>query len=152
MLATNKGKLCISVHQLNGTEWIHIVWPMKFCSKVGANLFSLACKHFQGNKIKSDHKNNIMVHFSEGNIILDHCLKTHDGWSQTKVCYCIQLVYAILNCWKFSSFLRNGLWAASANTAMFLENNLVTPNRDLNPFQHVCQVKEKHPDFSAKIW
>ena len=36
----------------------------------------------------------------------------------------------------FSSFLRNGIWAEASNTATLLENNLLTPNRDLSQFQH----------------
>ena len=40
---TNKGKLCISVCQVDGTKQVHILWPMKYCAKAGANLYSLAC-------------------------------------------------------------------------------------------------------------
>ena len=43
------------------------------------NLFCLTCRLLQGKKVKNDHKNNIVVHSSESNIIL-HChIKTHDG-------------------------------------------------------------------------
>ena len=34
----------------------------------------------QGNKIKDDPGNNIMIQSSNGNIILDYQGKTHDGW------------------------------------------------------------------------
>ena len=44
MLTTKKGKLCFIVHQVDGTEWVHMLWPVKFCPKAGANLFSLMCK------------------------------------------------------------------------------------------------------------
>ena len=39
----------------------------------------LTCKLLQGNKVKSDHKNNIVVHSSEGDIIQDCCIKIYDG-------------------------------------------------------------------------
>ena len=80
MPAIRKRKFCIKVHQVDDTEWVHTLWPMKFCPKAGANLFSLTCKLFQGNTIKGYHKNNIMVYSSEENIILDCHIKTHDGW------------------------------------------------------------------------
>ena len=53
---------------------------MKFCSKAGANLFSLMCKLLQGKTISSDHQNNIVIKSTDVNIILDHRIKTHDGW------------------------------------------------------------------------
>ena len=80
MPATKKDKLHLYVQQVNGTEWVHILWPMKFCPKAGANLFCLTCKLLQGNMISSDHQNNIMVSSTSGNIILDCQIKTHDGW------------------------------------------------------------------------
>ena len=61
MPAMKKGKLCVMVCQVNGTEWVHTLWPVKFCSKAGANLSSLTCKLSQGNRISSDHLNNIVV-------------------------------------------------------------------------------------------
>ena len=54
MPAMKKGKLQVKVHQVNGTEWAHTLWPMKFCPKAGVNLFLLTCKLSQGNKITSD--------------------------------------------------------------------------------------------------
>ena len=36
---------------------------------------------------------------------------------------------------KFTAYLQSGLWAEAANTAMTLENNLITPNMTLSPFQ-----------------
>ena len=38
-----------------------------------------------GKQEKSDHKNNIVVQSSNGNIILDHQIKTHDGWLVSQV-------------------------------------------------------------------
>ena len=38
------------------------------------------CESLQGNEISSDHWNNIEVKFSEGNIILNQLIKTHDSW------------------------------------------------------------------------
>ena len=80
MLVTKKGKLHINIHQVDNTEWVHTLWPMKFCPKAGVSLFSLTCKLLQGNKITSDHRNSIVVKSSKGNIILDHPTETHDGW------------------------------------------------------------------------
>ena len=53
---------------------------MKYGAKAGANLHSLTYKLSQGNKVKSNHKNNIVVQYFKGNIILDFQIKTHDGW------------------------------------------------------------------------
>ena len=44
---------------------------------------------------------------------------------------------AMVNGRKFNTCLQNGLWAKAANTPTLLENNLITPNRNLSPF-HQC--------------
>ena len=44
-------------------------------------------------------------------------------------------VHAMLNGGKLTIHVQSGLWAEAANTAMILENNPVTPNRTLSPFQ-----------------
>ena len=80
MPTTNKGKLQVTVRQIYGTERVHTLWPMKFCSKAGANLFSLTHKLSQGNKIASDQQNNILVNTPTRDIILDCRIKTRDGW------------------------------------------------------------------------
>ena len=77
MSATKKGKLCINVWQVDRTEWVHILWTMKFCPKAGANLFSLTCELLQRKTILSDHQNNIVVKFTD---VLDCQIKTHNGW------------------------------------------------------------------------
>ena len=41
MLTMKKDKLCVNVHQVDGTKGVHTLWPMKFCPKVGVNLLSL---------------------------------------------------------------------------------------------------------------
>ena len=79
MPAMKKGKLWVKVYQVNGIVWVHILWLMKFCPKVGANLFSLTCELLQGNRIASDHHNNIVVNTLNGDIILDCQIKSHDG-------------------------------------------------------------------------
>ena len=79
MLTIKKGKLHINVQQVIGAEWLHTLWPMKFCPKACANLFSLMCNLSQGNKISSDHQNNIMVSNMCGDIIVDCQTKTHNG-------------------------------------------------------------------------
>ena len=52
---------------------------------------------------------------------------------------------------KFSAFPRNGLWAEAANTATLLENNLVTPNKNLSLFKQFLGRKKKHSVFGAKL-
>ena len=51
----------------------HSIFPI-----ADANLFSLTCELLQGNKMSSDNWNNIVVKFSNGNIILDCHIKTHE--------------------------------------------------------------------------
>ena len=53
---------------------------MKFCPKAGVNLFFLTCKLSKRKKISSDNQNNIMVKSTDGDIILDCQIKTHDDW------------------------------------------------------------------------
>ena len=36
---------------------------------------------------------------------------------------------------KFNIYLQNSIWAKAANTTMFLENHMITPNRNISPFQ-----------------
>ena len=73
MSATKEGKLHMKDGQVDDTDWVHILWQVQ-------NLHFLTCKLLQGSKIKCDHKNNIGVQTFDGNIILDPCIKTHDGW------------------------------------------------------------------------
>ena len=42
----------------------------------------------------------------------------------------------MLNGRKFTAYLHNDLWAKAANTTTLLENNFLTPNKNLSPFQH----------------
>ena len=72
MPATKKGKLHVTVCQVNG-EQVHTLWPVKFCPSAGANLFSLTCE-------LSWDANNIVVITPIGNIVLDRRIKTLDGW------------------------------------------------------------------------
>ena len=65
---------------VDGTEHVHTLFPVKFCPKAGGNLFSLTCKLLQGNKVSSDHQNNIVVYTPTGNVILDCLIKTRDDW------------------------------------------------------------------------
>ena len=53
----------------------HEVLPQDGCKP-----FSLTCEHLQGNWIKSNHQNNIVVKSTNGNIILDCWIKNRDGW------------------------------------------------------------------------
>ena len=80
MPATKKSKLQVKVRQVNRAEQVHTLWPVKFCPKAGANLLSLMCELLQGNKISTDHLNNIVITTPSGNIILDCWIKTCDSW------------------------------------------------------------------------
>ena len=73
--ATKKAKLCINVCQVDSIEWAYILWPVKYCTMAGANLYSPTCKLLQINKIESDHKNDIMVQSYDDNIPLDCHIK-----------------------------------------------------------------------------
>ena len=57
MPAMKEGKLLVKARQDDMTQWANTLWPVKFCPKIGSNLFSLTCKLSQGNKIASDHQN-----------------------------------------------------------------------------------------------
>ena len=48
MSTMKKSKLQMKVHQVNGSKRLHVLWPMKYCTKVGANLYSLTYKLLQG--------------------------------------------------------------------------------------------------------
>ena len=52
-----------------------------------------------------------------------------------EVCYPIQPGKCHAQWWTFSFCLRNSLQAEATNITTLLENNLITPNRDLSPFQ-----------------
>ena len=58
-----------------------------------------------------------------------------NGCVKRKFATLFNWVHAMLNDGKFNAYLQNGLWAKAANTAMLLENNLETLNRNLSPFQ-----------------
>ena len=80
MPVTKEGKLHVNIWQVNRTEWVHTIWPIKFCPKGGANLFLLTCELLQEKTLSIDHGSNIMVKYTDGNIILDCQIKNHDGW------------------------------------------------------------------------
>ena len=61
MPAMKKGKLQVTVCQVNRDEQVHTLQPVKFCPSAGANPFSLTCKLLQGNTISSNKFNNIVV-------------------------------------------------------------------------------------------
>ena len=80
MLTKKKGKLCLKAWQFNCSKRLHVLWPMKICTKAYTNLYALTFKLSWGNKIKSKHKNYNVIHFSDGDIILDCGIKAHDSW------------------------------------------------------------------------
>ena len=44
MLATKEGKLHMKVCVVDGCKKLHMSWPVKYCVKANANLFSLTCE------------------------------------------------------------------------------------------------------------
>ena len=59
--ATRKGKFSVKVRQVNGSEKLHPLWPVKYFAEAGANCFLLTCKLSQGGKVSSNEKNNIVL-------------------------------------------------------------------------------------------
>ena len=53
MSAMKKGKLCINIQQIDGTKWVCTLCSVKFCAKVGANLFSLKSRFQVTNRTTS---------------------------------------------------------------------------------------------------
>ena len=88
MPATKKGKLQVKVCQVDGTEWVNTLWPMKFFPVVGVNPFFLNFNFSQENEIASDYCNNIVVITPTDDIILDHWSKTHDAWDARVDFFC----------------------------------------------------------------
>ena len=62
--------------KVNGSEQVRTLWPVKFCSTVGVNLFSLTCELLWGNKISSNQLNNIGINTPSVNIVFDRQIKT----------------------------------------------------------------------------
>ena len=56
---------------------------------------------------------------------------------ESKLDSLLNKVYAMLDIGKFPHFMRNGIWAKKANSAMIIENNLMVKSRDLSPFQQL---------------
>ena len=59
-------------------------------------------------------------------------------------------VCAMLNGRKITCFMRNGFWAEAANTATLLKNRLVTPNRNISPFQQLLEKVREAPCLQCK--
>ena len=79
-----------------------------------------------------------------------------NSWVKHKFATLFNWICAMINGRKFSSSLRNSAWVKADNTGTLLENNLVTPNRDLSPFQQFFG-KEKRNILSfiqkfSEIW
>ena len=55
-----------------------------------------------------------------------------NGRVERKFSTLLNTMHGMLNGGKFSSFLRNSIWAKAANTVTLLENNILTPMRDLS--------------------
>ena len=84
-----------------------------------------------------------------------------NGCMERKFASFFNWVHAMLNGGKFTAYLWNGLWAEAANTAMILENNLITPNvnfkiflgrgRRLSVFGEMCIPTYKDNTDQAKL-
>ena len=91
------------------------------CNNAGKNqAFEKTCKN-EGLGLVFEYTDPAL---SQQNVHIEHKFATLFNW-----------VHAMLNSGKFTTYLRSGLWAENANTATFLENHLITPNRTLSPFQ-----------------
>ena len=73
-----------------------------------------------------------------------------NGCIKHKFATLFNLVCARLNSGKLTAYLQSGLWAEAVNTATFLENHLITPNRTLSHFNNF--LGRESPNFNAKIW
>ena len=62
-------------------------------------------------------------------------MRQQNGWIKWKFTTPFNWVCTMLNGGKFNAHHQNGLWAKTANTAMHLDNNLITPHINLSPFQ-----------------
>ena len=78
MSDTKKGQLYMKVKQVDGSEKMHMLWPVRYCAKAGVNCIFLTCKLSQGNRISSDNKNSIVVQKINGNNVLNFQIKTHN--------------------------------------------------------------------------
>ena len=58
-----------------------------------------------------------------------------NGCIKQKFATLFNQVCEMLNGGKFNTYLQSGLLVEAANTAMFLENNCLSPSRILSPFQ-----------------
>ena len=66
-----KGKPHEKVRHDDGSEILNTLWPVKYCRKVGINLFSLTYKLFQGTKLSSGNNNNFVLDSANCKIALD---------------------------------------------------------------------------------
>ena len=67
-----------------------------------------------------------------------------NGCIKCKFAMLFNRVCAVLNDGRFTAYLQSSLWAEAANTATLLENNLITPNRTLSPFQQYFGKRQKN--------
>ena len=64
-----KSKLCMKVRQVDEGKKLHILFSVKYCASVHANLFLLTCELLQENKICRNNKNNNVIKTANGKII-----------------------------------------------------------------------------------
>ena len=65
-----KGKLYVKLRPFDWSEFLHILWTVKYCKKVEFNLF-FCCKLLEQSYLSSDHKNNIKLDTENGYFLLD---------------------------------------------------------------------------------
>ena len=91
-----------------------------WCNNMGENLtFKMACE-----------QEELGIKFEYATLGMPQ----QNGWVEQKFATLFNLIWAMLNSGNFKAILENGLWIEAANTTTFLENNLVTRNRNITYF------------------
>ena len=75
-----KRKVHVIVQQADGSKRVHTLQPIKYSIRAGAKLFSLIFELFNGSKLSSNMKNNIVLDTWHGDIVLYHWIKAQDVW------------------------------------------------------------------------
>ena len=79
--ATKMGQKKYVVRQVDGTESVKELYPVKYSPDVSNRLFSITCEIARGAKLSSDEKHNIILMYEDGSkIILDRRYMTKDGF------------------------------------------------------------------------
>ena len=68
---TKKKQIEMKVSQEDRSKIVHTTWLVKYCKKVGANLFCLTCEVSQETKLSSNEMKNILLDTTDCWIVLD---------------------------------------------------------------------------------